>query len=281
MGKQKRSENTYQKINSVFNRDENNIIMPYDGLVNPALEYLRNVKMYATEKINGTNLRIEVFPVEDRDITACETPAPLKGVSYTVDFKGKTDNASIPPILFKHLQKNFPTDRVLAALGLKNYIPVEEFEERRWLKEGIAKAPKYTVYGEGYGKSVQKCGVRYIKDNAGFILFDVKVNELYLLPEVAKEIAQKLGCPYVPELEPMSIDEAIELCKKTFLSKISEDPTLVAEGVVLKTPVGLLDRSGKRIIVKVKCEDFAKYYRRYGTFDKVEQHKNPKYQDAE
>lgn len=280
MGKQKRSANTYQKIHSVFNRDENNIIMPYDGLVNPALEYLRDVKMYATEKIDGTNIRIEVFPVEDRDLTVCESPAPLKGVIYTVNFKGKTDNASIPPLLLKHLQETFITSKVLAALNLAEYISVEEFEERKWIKDGVAEAPRYTIYGEGYGKSIQN-GARYIKDKTGFILFDVKVNELYLLPEAAKEIAQKLGCPYVPELEPMSINEAIELCKKTFLSKVSEDPTLVAEGVVLKTPVGLVDRSGKRIIAKVKCEDFAKYYRKYGTFDKVEQRKNPKYQDAE
>lgn len=33
MGKQKRSENTYQKINTIFKRDINNIIMPYDNLL--------------------------------------------------------------------------------------------------------------------------------------------------------------------------------------------------------------------------------------------------------
>ena len=35
MGKQKRSPNTYQKIDTIFKRDINNIIMPFDGLVSP------------------------------------------------------------------------------------------------------------------------------------------------------------------------------------------------------------------------------------------------------
>lgn len=279
MGK-KRSPNTYQKIHSIFYRDKKNVIMPYDEWVNPALEYLRDVKMYATEKIDGTNIRIEVFPTEvwDSDFNEAELPLPpLKGVTYTVVFKGKTDNAQIPPLLQKHLKETFTDDKVLSALGLKEYIPVEEFNERKWSKG----APKYTIYGEGYGKSIQKFGGRYIKDNTSFILFDVKVDDLYLLVDNAKDIAQKLDCPYVPELEPMTVTEAIELCKKGFASKISEDPTLRAEGVVLKTPIGLLDRRGKRIITKVKCEDFEKYYKTYGTFDKVEQERNPNYKEEE
>ena len=55
-----RSENTYQKINTIFMRDANNIIMPYSGFVSPELEWLRNCKFDATEKIDGTNMRIEV-----------------------------------------------------------------------------------------------------------------------------------------------------------------------------------------------------------------------------
>ena len=56
MGKQKRSENTYTKINTIFLRDENNIIMPYDEFVAPEFEWLRNCKFDADEKIDGTNI---------------------------------------------------------------------------------------------------------------------------------------------------------------------------------------------------------------------------------
>ena len=69
MGKQKRSENTYTKINTIFLRDENNIIMPYDEFVAPEFEWLRNCKFDADEKIDGTNIRVEVTrQVEDNAI---------------------------------------------------------------------------------------------------------------------------------------------------------------------------------------------------------------------
>ena len=83
MGIQKRSANTYTKINTVFFRDANNIIMPYDSLVSPELEWLRNCKFDADEKIDGTNIRIEVTrQVEDNAII------------WSVVFKGKTDKAT-------------------------------------------------------------------------------------------------------------------------------------------------------------------------------------------
>lgn len=41
---QKRSENTYQKINAIFKRDENNIIMPDAEFSIPELEWIRNCK---------------------------------------------------------------------------------------------------------------------------------------------------------------------------------------------------------------------------------------------
>lgn len=70
MGRQKRSENTYQKIDTIFKRDAKNIIMPYDEFVKPEFEYLRNVKWRAEEKIDGTNMRIEVTssPVYNENI---------------------------------------------------------------------------------------------------------------------------------------------------------------------------------------------------------------------
>ena len=48
----KRSENTYQKIDTIFMRDVNNIIMPFSSFVRPEFEFLRNVKWRAEEKID-------------------------------------------------------------------------------------------------------------------------------------------------------------------------------------------------------------------------------------
>jgi hypothetical protein len=50
----------------------------------------------------------------------------------------------------------------------------------------------------------------------------------------------------------------------------------MAEGLVLSSPLGLKNRRGERLIVKIKYEDFVKYRNKYGTDEKVEQTPNPK-----
>ena len=105
MGKQKRSENTYQKINTIFMRDANNVIMPYERFTEPEFEYLRHNKWEASEKIDGTNMRIEVTKEEVLDYTM--DPSVLKGVKFNIRIAGKTDNAQIPKNLLKHLTSKF------------------------------------------------------------------------------------------------------------------------------------------------------------------------------
>jgi hypothetical protein len=51
----------------------------------------------------------------------------------------------------------------------------------------------------------------------------------------------------------------------------------MAEGLVLRTDLGLRNRMGNRLIVKVKYEDFQKYRNVYGTDDPVDQPKNENY----
>jgi hypothetical protein len=73
----------------------------------------------------------------------------------------------------------------------------------------------------------------------------------------------------------MTIDEAIDIVRTGFISAISEDRTLMAEGLVLSSPIGLKNRRGERLIVKIKYMDFIKYRNKYGTDEKVEQTPNP------
>ena len=132
MGNQKRSENTYQKINTIFMRDAKNVIMPYERFTEPEFEYLRGLKWRASEKIDGTNMRIEVtkVPIWDGGIEG----RTINGVEFKVRIAGKTDNANIPKNLLKHMQEKYPDEKVLAALGLKEFIPVDEWEnEHNWL----------------------------------------------------------------------------------------------------------------------------------------------------
>ena len=278
---QKRSENTYQKINTIFMRDAKNVIMPYDGFTEPEFEYLRGLKWRGEEKLDGTNMRIEVTKAEVWDDLM--EPSKLEGVEFTVRFAGKTDNAQIPPKLQKFMEENYPDEKVFAALGLKKFIPVEEWVEHKWVtSDGITPSydaiPEiYTIYGEGYGAGIQKAGGNYISNGVGFIVFDVKVNDIYLLTSARDEIATKLGAPIVPFIGYFTIDEAIDFVRKGFKSNIAENKEFIAEGLVLRTDLGLRNRMGKRLIVKVKYEDFKKYRNVYGTDEKVDQPKNEKY----
>lgn len=287
MGKQKRSENTYQKIQTVFKRDEKNVIMPYDELTQPEFEFLRSLPWRCEEKIDGTNIRIEVLHaiVGENELGEWMSPTydeadqlmfpldQMKGAEFHVYYKGKTDNASIHPKLMQHLQEKYPTDVVLAALGLKRFVPKEEFADHKW--QSYEDIPKiYTIYGEGYGAKIQKAGGNYIKDGNGFIVFDVKVDDLYLQPSQRNVIAENMGAPVVPFIGMMTLDEAIQFVREGFKSRIAENSDFMAEGLVIRNELGLKTRRGERIITKIKTCDFQKYRQIYGTDDPVEQHVN-------
>ena len=155
MGKQKRSENTYQKINTLFKRDINNIIMPYDGFVDPAFEWLKDCKFECSEKVDGTNVRFEVIssPEFEDDI--------IIGATFTVQYKGKTDNANLPKMLEKFMKETYTEEVIFNALGIKKFVPVSEFEAHKWGVWGVVNehtiftpvfscVPKmYTIFGEG------------------------------------------------------------------------------------------------------------------------------------
>lgn len=286
MGKQKRSENTYQKINTLFKRDANNIVMQYDEFVDPAFTYLRGLLWDATTKIDGTNIRIEVtHSVYEVDCMDDGFSIP-RSIEWEIVFKGKTDNANIPKNLVKYLNETFTEDKVLGALGLKKIMKESDWVEKGWIlskddpKPDYSKIPKrYTLYGEGYGAGIQSCGGRYIRNGVSFIGFDVKVDDLYLLRPNMVEIFEKMNCPTTHYHGQMTIDEALEIVRKGFIDEIAEDRTLIAEGLVLSSPIGLRNRRGERLVVKIKYCDFEKYRKRYGTDDPVEHPVNINYEN--
>ena len=289
-GKIKRSENTYQKINTLYKRDAKNVIMPYASFTEPEFEYLRGLKWRAEIKIDGTNMRIEV---SKEPIWNGGNPDTVIGVRFNVEYKGKTDNAQIPPKMLKFMQDNFPEDKVLTALGLKKEILESEWVDHKWTYDD-GETPNYeaipnlyTIYGEGYGIGIQKGG-NYIKDGVDFRVFDVKVtcayhkgnmkvDEIYLNTEARDEIANKLGANIAPFYGYLTIDEAVEVVRKGIITGMWANPNLVEEGLVLRTDCGLLNRQGKRLIVKIKTEDFVKYRNVYGTDGQVEQLENKYY----
>lgn len=225
----------YQKINTLFKRDGDGVIVP-EELTCPEFEYLKDCKWECTEKIDGTNIHIDLTTEEDGSIS--------------ISYHGRTEKAVIPAYLLAKLQEIFTKERLLYGLDLS---------------ENDAKGVNISVYGEGYGQKIQKCGKDYISNDVGFILFDIRVGQWWLLRESCEEIANRLGVPIVPLVGYLTLKEAFRLVDKGFKSSISENPDLQAEGLVLKTPNGLLDRSGSRIITKLKTCDFEKYRRKHKT----------------
>ncbi len=104
----------------------------------PEIEYLKDNKWIFTEKVDGTNIRIEW----------------VRNVSRK--FGGRTDNAQIPAPLFEKLEELFPLEKLDSAIKTED-------------------ADFLTLYGEGYGAKIQKGGGYYKSDGVGFVLFDVLV----------------------------------------------------------------------------------------------------------
>lgn len=223
----------YQKIQTLFKRDERNIIIP-DQFTYPEFEVLKDLKWECTEKIDGTNIRIELASSGNSE----------DGI--IMSFKGRTDKANIPEHLLTKLNWLFDREHLMEALNI-----TDETQDCN-----------ITLYGEGYGAKIQKGG-NYISNDVNFILFDVKVGKWWLDREAIKDIANKLGINAVPLMGYMTIPEAIEYVKKGFKSTIAENKDYDAEGLVLKAPCGLLKRDGERLITKIKTVDFRKYQLAY------------------
>lgn len=148
---------------------------------------------------------------------------------HTVEYGGRTDNAQIPAKLVG---------------WLKDCLNEGIFES---VFQGVA----VTLYGEGFGAGIQSGG-NYSADQT-FVLFDVKIGDVFLRFDDMCDVAGKLGINYVPEIGTMTLNEAIRFVQHG--GPNSAWGRFRAEGIV-GTPVpGMLTRMGERIIVKLKSED--------------------------
>lgn len=214
----------YQKINTVFKRADNHELVMHSFSL-PEFDYLSNCAWECTEKIDGTNIHVDLNLSHDCNIT----------------FNGRTKNSQIPAQLLAVLTKTFTPEKVSTVFA---GIP----------GEFVPKEVK--IFGEGYGAKIQKGGGRYLHDSVNFIVFDIWIDGWWLKRPDYASLASKFGLEVVPVIGYMTIPEAVEYVKKGFVSSISEDRTFLAEGIVMKTPHGLLQRNGDRIISKLKYKDF-------------------------
>ena len=182
----------YSKIQTLFKRDANNIIIPTE-FTYPEFEFMKDCKFRCEAKIDGTNTRIELYP--NSNITK----------AFMV-FKGRTDKAQMPSQLLEELNRLFD-EKTLIEYFSKN----SDFN-----------AP-ITIYGEGYGKKIQSCGGKYCKDHAKFIVFDIKIGDWWLNRPDIEQICKDLNLDIVPIMGYFTVQEAIEYVKKGFKDPIAEE----------------------------------------------------------
>lgn len=152
---------------------------------------------------------------------------------HSISFSGRTNKAIIPQHLLEYLNKTFSTQEV-----------EQLFEQVYGDKQVI-------LFGEGYGYKIQNGG--NYRNDVSFILFDVMIGENYQERQWVEETAVMLGIDVVPIVLEGTIEEAIEFVKTRPKSTVG---TAFMEGVVGRPAVELRDRTGKRIIVKIKYSDF-------------------------
>lgn len=209
----------YVKIETIYARDMGGTKKLMPGVFrNEIVEYLQDLPWYWTEKVDGTNIRIHWD-------------------GHKVEFGGRTDKAVIPPHLLKYLEEQFSKT---------------EFEE---MLEQLFGERDVIFFGEGYGAKIQNGG-DYTEDgkSVGFILFDVMINGNYQEYENVHSIAKILGMDVVPVVGMGTLHDAVEYVKNRPISKLGKQIKFM-EGVVCKPGFELRDRTGKRIIVKIKWED--------------------------
>lgn len=193
----------YPKIQTVFKRDMSNkgrIIEDHYSL--PEFEYLKDNKWIFTEKVDGTNIRIEWHS------------------GLGVKFGGRTDNASIPTFLFKMLQEKFTSHLFDSTISETDHL---------------------CLYGEGFGAKIQKGGGNYKSDGVDFVLFDVLVDEWWLKREDVAEVAHNLGIEVVPKIGTGTLHEGIELVRngiKSYWGDFNAEGLVMKPEIELKTRAG-------------------------------------------
>ena len=208
----------YTKIETIFERDTNGTKKLIEGKFrNETVEYLKDNEWICTEKIDGTNIGI----VWD---------------GHNVSYQGRTENSQIPAILMNKLIELFG--------GTVN----EEMFEQKFGEMPVI------MYGEGYGAKIQKGGGKYRPD-VSFILFDVCLpdQDLWLKRDAIEDIANTFGIDAVPIIMKSKLEDAVNYVKQKPKSTIG---VANMEGLVCKPAVDMLDRRGRRLIVKIKVKDF-------------------------
>lgn len=228
----------YHKINAPFKRypkgHEHQGQFIFGEWALEEFDYLQKNKWLWTEKVDGTNIRVTIHKMGD---------------VLDVKYQGRTDAAVIPEPLLEHLEQLFPIFPSWRRLLSSHHDGARYDRVSNWMIENDLE--KVTLYGEGYGPKIQGGG-KYAATHR-FVLFDVKVNDFWLLRDAVNDVAEKLLIDAVPVFGEYSLQRAMHLAAEGIKSEWGD---FEAEGLVGTPVVPLRTRRGDRIITKVKGVDF-------------------------
>lgn len=207
---------TYNKIDTIFERDEKTKKLINGKFRNETVEFCKDLTWQFTEKVDGTNIRVYWD-------------------GHRVEFGGRTENAQIPAPLVNKLNELFGGD-----------INEQFFEQKFGENEVI-------LFGEGYGPKIQNGGS--YRDDVDFIMFDVMINGNYQTRESVENIARYFNVNIVPILAEGPLSAGIDYVMTHKYSTIAQNGAEL-EGIVARPKMELKDRTGKRLIVKIKIKDF-------------------------
>lgn len=143
-------------------------------------------------------------------------------------YRGRTDKAQLPTGLSAWLARSLSDDNLKHNLG-----------------------PGTCLYGEGYGPAIQKGGKYGIEQR--FVLFDIFYKG-HWLPRIEVEyLAHLLDIDYVPIIGRGTLDEMVEMAREGFNSAWGN---FLAEGIVARPAIEMLNGWGERVITKIKHKDF-------------------------
>ena len=280
---------TYTKINTLYKRfmNLNKVELPnpewrafqnkiiLGDFSDEFMSYISNLEFDCTSKIDGTNSKIVFYP--------------STGVCFC---GGKTDNADIyhngqkdfldeiisriQPIL----AEMFPPETAKFAPALNDQNQIEPMDIIPYRDSIIGdtfvfepktsqpidgntygvkfvECPIY-IYGEFYGKKIQKAGGNYDKDKNRFAVFDICQQGWWLPKDILDEYCTQLGLEQVPYIGRMTIEDAENMVRQGFNTLVpnANNPDFIEEGIVARPVVPIKDPRGKRIIVKIKHCDY-------------------------
>lgn len=282
---------TYTKINSLYKRYKNlgKVELPNKNWIkfqnkiilgdfsDDYMEYIKDLEFDCFSKIDGTNSKIVYFPSTGECFCG--------GKTDNADIIGTGQKAMLDQVIERIkpiLAEMFPPEcaRFVPTLNDKNQIqyylpdiieisnPMPGFSTAKGdvvtnvscggtYMVDLVEAPVY-IYGEFYGKGIQKCGGNYSKNEKRFAMFDVCQQGWWIPIDMLRDYSNKLGIELAPYIGRMTISEAEDMVMDGFKTRVPnvDNPDFIEEGIVARPIVPIKDPRGNRIIVKIKHCDY-------------------------